>query len=87
MLRHINIVLVTSSQNVERSVTTYLELLGSHQSTHTGVLHLCLELLAFIIGVKVLVYDIESGSSVIFLASIVLNFSCQDGMLVVFALL
>ena len=72
--RHTDVVLVAACQNVERGVTTLLEFTGSQQRPHARVFHLRLKLLAFIIDIKVLIYDVEGSTTVILFACGVLNF-------------
>ena len=77
-------VLVTTGQNVERSVSTLLKLVSAHESSYARVLHLLLEHVTLVVHVKVLVYDVESCTAMVFLARIVLYFGLKDGVLVTF---
>ena len=77
-------VLVTTGQNVERSVSTLLKLVGAHESSYARVLHLLLEQVTLVVHVKVLVYDVEGCTAMVFLACIVLYFSLKDSLLVIF---
>lgn len=85
MCRHGDVVLVAARQDVEWSVTSLLELLRAHECPYARVFHLALQLLPLIIGVEVLVYDVEGGTTMVLLTRIVFDFSSQDSLHVVLA--
>jgi hypothetical protein len=62
-----------------------LELLRAHERPYARVFHLTLQLLPLIIGVEVLVYDVEGGAAMVLLTGIVFDFSSQDSLEVVLA--